>query len=125
MALRGAELLLVPIWGGNEVLGKARAIENHVFMATAGYGYPTYVIDPMGETLAIASEEGQVATATIDLNRRYTDDWLGLDARPIHARITDGRRGRATLKSKLGHSVGHFAFDRPEHVIDGQLKARL
>jgi predicted amidohydrolase len=90
LALRGAELLLVPIWGGNEVLGKARAIENHVFMATAGYGYPTYVMDPMGETLAIASEEGQVATATIDLNRRYTDDWLGwMRGRFMHELRTD------------------------------------
>lgn len=90
LALRGAELLLVPIWGGNEVLGKARAIENHVFMATSGYGYPTYVMDPMGETLAIASEEGQVATATIDLNRRYTDDWLGwMRGRFMHELRTD------------------------------------
>jgi len=90
LALGGAELLLVPIWGGNEVLGKARAIENHVFMATSGYGYPTYVMDPLGETLAIASEEGQVATATIDLNRRYTDDWLGwMRGRFMHELRTD------------------------------------
>ncbi len=90
LALRGAELLLVPIWGGNEVLGKARAIENHVFMATSGYGYPTYVMDPLGETLAIASDEGQVATATIDLNRRYTDDWLGwMRGRFMHELRTD------------------------------------
>lgn len=77
LALRGAELVLVPIWGGNETLGKARAIENRVFIASSGYDYPTYVMDPDGELLAVARENGSVAAATIDLNRRYDDKWLG------------------------------------------------
>jgi predicted amidohydrolase len=77
LARRGAELLLVPIWGGNETLGKARAIENRVFMASSGYDYPTYVMDPDGEVLAVARERGSAAVATIDLNRRYADPWLG------------------------------------------------
>lgn len=77
LALGGAELILLPIWGGNETLGKARAIENHVFLAAAGYDYPTYVLDPNGETLALAAQRGAAAVATIDLNRRYPDPWLG------------------------------------------------
>ncbi|MEZ5351020.1 MAG: carbon-nitrogen hydrolase family protein [Bryobacteraceae bacterium] len=77
LARRGAELLLVPIWGGNETLGKARAIENRVFVASSGYDYPTYVMDPDGEILAIAPTTGSAALATIDLNRRYADPWLG------------------------------------------------
>lgn len=77
LALRGAEMILMPIWGGNETLGKARAIENHVFLVSSGYGYPTYVMDPDGEILAQAKERGQAAIATIDLNRRYVDRWLG------------------------------------------------
>jgi predicted amidohydrolase len=78
LALRGAELILMPIWGGNETLAKARAIENRVFLATSGYDYPTHILDPDGETLAVAPDEsGSVAHATIDLNRRYVDDWLG------------------------------------------------
>jgi len=77
LALRGAELVLVPIWGGNETLGKARAIENQVFVAASGYDYPTYVMSPEGEFLALAKEDGTVAVATIDLNRRYVDRWLG------------------------------------------------
>ena len=56
LALRGAEILLVPIWGGNPALGKARAIENQVFLVSSGYNYPTYVLDPKGETLAQAAE---------------------------------------------------------------------
>ena len=77
LALKGVELLLMPIWGGNETLVKARAIENRVFVATSGYNYPTHILDPNGDLLAAAPAQGSVAFATIDLSRRYTDDWLG------------------------------------------------
>ncbi len=77
LALRGAELILLPIWGGNAALPKARAIENQVFLAASGYDHPTYILDPDGQTLATAPERGQAAVATLDLNRRYVDQWLG------------------------------------------------
>lgn len=77
LALRGAELILMPIWGGDETLGKARAIENRVFIAASGYDYPTYVMDPAGEILARAREPGTAAVAEIDLNRRYAFKFLG------------------------------------------------
>ena len=77
LALGGAELILMPIWGGNETLGKARALENHVFLAASGYDYPTYVMDPAGEIVALAKDRGTAAIATIDLNRRYPDWWDG------------------------------------------------
>jgi predicted amidohydrolase len=77
LAVAGAEIVLMPIWGGNETLGKARAIENHLFLVSSGYDYPTYVVDPNGETLALAKQRGTAALATLDLNRRYDDNWLG------------------------------------------------
>ncbi len=77
LAAQGAELILMPIWGGPERLAVARALENRVFLAASGYGHPTYVMDPDGELLATATEEGSVALATIDLNKRYPDEWLG------------------------------------------------
>jgi len=77
LALAGAELILTPIWGGNETLGKARAIENQVFIATAGYDYPSLILDRDGDVLAHAKDEGTVAFTTIDLNKRYADPWLG------------------------------------------------
>jgi predicted amidohydrolase len=77
LALRGAELVLAPIWGGNQTLMKARAIENRVFIATSGYDYPTHIFDPDGEVLAAAPERGTAAVTTIDLNRRYASQWLG------------------------------------------------
>jgi predicted amidohydrolase len=77
LALNGAELILLPIWGGNLTLTRARAIENSVFLATSGYDIPSLILDPKGETLAASEVNGSVATATVDLNRRYEWEWLG------------------------------------------------
>ena len=95
LALHGAELLLMPIWGGNETLVKARAIENRVFVATSGYNYPTHILDPDGTLLAAATEQGSVSYATIDLARRYTDPWLG------------DMRGRFMKELRLDLKVAH------------------
>ncbi len=77
MALNGAEVLAMPIAGGSEVLGRARAIENHVFLISSGLQYPTRIVDPAGEVVAVAPGPGTIASATIDLSKRYTDPWLG------------------------------------------------
>jgi predicted amidohydrolase len=77
LAANGAEMILMPIWGGDETLAKARAIENKVFLVASGYDHPTYIMDPDGERLSEAREQGAAAIATIDLNRRYTHSHLG------------------------------------------------
>ena len=77
LASRGAEIVLMPIWGGDQTLGKARAIENRVFLVASGYDYPTQIIDPDGGILAIASKDGAVAVTTIDLSKRYWQPLLG------------------------------------------------
>lgn len=77
LAAKGADLILLPIWGGDETLAAARAIENKVFLAAAGYDHPTYIMDPDGKRVAQAPQRGEVAVAEIDLARRYTDAWLG------------------------------------------------
>jgi len=77
LAAQGAEMILMPIWGGDETLAKARAIENQVFLVASGYDHPTYVMDPKGERLSEARTQGAAAVATVDLNRRYDDQWLG------------------------------------------------
>ena len=97
LALAGAELIVMPIWGGNTSLGKARAIENHLFLAASGYDYPTYIMDPNGEILAEARERGTAATATIDLNRRYPDKWLG----EMRGRLFREVRGDLDLKPSV------------------------
>ena len=77
LALKGAEIVVLPIWGGNLTLTKARAIENSVFLVTSGYDIPSLILDPHGETLASTETNGEVALATVDLNRRYPWEWLG------------------------------------------------
>jgi predicted amidohydrolase len=77
LAVQGADLILMPIWGGDETLAKARAIENKVFLAASGYDHPTYVMDPDGQRLSEAKSQGSVAVSVIDLGRRYLDPWLG------------------------------------------------
>lgn len=77
LALNGAEIVVLPIWGGNLTLTKARAIENSVFLVTSGYDIPSLILDPHGETLAATETNGAVALATVDLNRRYPWEWLG------------------------------------------------
>ncbi len=77
LALGGAELIAVPIAGGSITLGHARAIENHLFLVSSGYDYPTEIVDPDGKTVASAPEKPGVAVAEIDLNHRYTEPWLG------------------------------------------------
>ena len=79
LTLNGAELILMPIWGGREALVRARAIENGVYVATSGYNYPSEVISPLGDVLAAAPiDKGPaVAVAEIDLSRRFPQDYIG------------------------------------------------
>jgi predicted amidohydrolase len=71
LALKGAEIILMPIWDGLQTLVKARGMENGIFLVTSSYGDPSFVQDPKGEILAFTTEQGAAAVATIDLNRRY------------------------------------------------------
>jgi predicted amidohydrolase len=78
--LQGAELLLVPIWGGKTSLVRARAIENGVYLAASGYDYASEVVDPMGAVLASIGtipSSPKAAVADIDLARRFREPWLG------------------------------------------------
>jgi len=74
---KGAEVILLPIWGGDLTLAKARAIENKVILAASGYDHPTYVMDSDGKMIASAPHNGDAAIATVDLNQRSWDPQLG------------------------------------------------
>lgn len=77
MASKGAELFLVPIWGGSEVLARARAIENCVFLVTSSYDIKTFIVDPAGSVLAEANAASPIAVAEVDLDGRILQPWLG------------------------------------------------
>jgi predicted amidohydrolase len=99
LALKGAEIILLPIWGGDEVLAAARAIESRVFLVASGYDHPTYIMDPFGERIASAKERGTAAVATIDLNKSFSGQYIGemRNRRPREMRldvsVTDGVPG--------------------------------
>lgn len=77
LALRGAEILLLPIWGGSETLVRARAIENHVFLISSSYDMKTFIVDPAGEVLAEATSDSPLAWADLHLDRPLIQPWLG------------------------------------------------
>lgn len=79
LASAGAELILVPIWGGRTLLVRARAVENGVYLATAGYDYDSEIVDPLGNVLASAPHDqgNAAAVAEIDLNATFPEDWIG------------------------------------------------
>ena len=85
LAVAGAEILLMPIWGGHETLMSARAIENAVYVVSSSYNAPTGIIDPLGNWQAvvrpdddrIGAAKGHLVLATIDLADRKRWDWVG------------------------------------------------
>ena len=78
-AIQGADMLLVPIWGGKPAVTAARAIEQSVYVVASGYDYNSEVLDPLGAVLARVASPGQsgAAIATVDLARRFREKWSG------------------------------------------------
>lgn len=95
LALRGAEILFLPIWGGSEVLARARAIENHAFLVSSSYDMATFIVDPAGAVLAEATEENPVAVADLNLDRKIVQPWLG----DMKARTWKERRADLPVES--------------------------
>lgn len=77
LGLQGAELVLIPIWGGSETLLQARAIENHAFVVSAGYGIKSCVVAPDGKILAEANKDAPVVTAALNLDAKIYQPWIG------------------------------------------------
>jgi predicted amidohydrolase len=82
LANRGAEVLALPIWGGNPLLARARAVENQVFLVTSTYTtredwMRSGVIDYRGDWIALAEESGEVVVAEVDLDEQVNWEYLG------------------------------------------------
>jgi predicted amidohydrolase len=83
LAIRGADIVAVPIWGGDPLLAQARAIDNRVFLVTSTYAEPwmhwmrSGIWDREGNLIAAAKIWGTIAVATVDLNERFDHKWLG------------------------------------------------
>ncbi len=77
LAAKGAEVILMPIAGGNEILVRARAIENQLHLVASGYDIPTAIYDRGGQALAKAKKDPEVVVCEVDLNARQIWYWLG------------------------------------------------
>ncbi|MEP6951360.1 MAG: carbon-nitrogen hydrolase family protein, partial [Ginsengibacter sp.] len=77
LAQQGAEVIFLPIWGGNVTLAKARAIENQVYLVSSSYDMITAVFDQEGEVMKEATKDAPVVVVDIDLNKQKLWPWLG------------------------------------------------
>ncbi len=77
LARRGAEVLFLPIWGGDETLVPARAIENQVYLVASGYDFRSGIFNREGKRIADAKGDPEVLVATVDLAEPTIWPWLG------------------------------------------------
>jgi len=77
LAKQGAEVILMPIAGGNLVLAKARAIENQVYLVSSTYDMISAVFDQAGEVMKEATDSNPVVAVDVDLNKQKLWPWLG------------------------------------------------
>jgi predicted amidohydrolase len=77
LAFNGAEVIMMPIWGGHLTLAKARALENQVYLVSSTYDMKSAVFDQEGEIIGEATDENPVAVVEVDLNERKYWPWLG------------------------------------------------
>jgi predicted amidohydrolase len=77
LAQNGAEIIFLPIWGGDVTLTKARAIENQVYVVSSTYDMITAVFDPEGKVMKEAKENNPVIVVDIDLNKQTLWPWIG------------------------------------------------
>ncbi|MHB1036143.1 MAG: carbon-nitrogen hydrolase family protein [Pirellulales bacterium] len=77
LAARGAEVILLPIWGGDATLASARAIENQIFLVASGYDFKTAIYGKKGEVLASATKDPEVLLTEVDLGQKVYWPWLG------------------------------------------------
>jgi predicted amidohydrolase len=83
LAMNGAEVIALPIWGGNPLLAAARCAENGVFLVSSTYSshdsnwMKTAIWDREGNRLAEANQWGTVVMAEVDLNQPTYWQFMG------------------------------------------------
>jgi len=77
LAQKGAEIIFLPIWGGDVNLAKARAIENQVYLVSSTYDMISAVFDKEGSVTKEATNDNPVVVVQIDLNKQKLWPWIG------------------------------------------------
>ena len=88
LKLNGAEIILLPIWGDGrwnnaawDVISRARAIDNSVFLMASNYSQKrSLIIDPTGKILQDSDGAEGLFVQEIDLNATTREMWLSVGA---------------------------------------------
>jgi predicted amidohydrolase len=86
LALNGAEIILLPIWGDLraqeyawDIIARARAIDNAVYLIASIYSNRrSLIISPDGHILADTGREDGLVTAEINLDSHTFERWLSV-----------------------------------------------
>jgi predicted amidohydrolase len=110
LALRGAQLILIPAWGGygemNDIMMRVRAYENGVWLA---FVHPKrcLIIDPRGRVVAKdAGEFDQVVTATISIDPALRQPLLDRRRPELYQDIVNPESGRLKAAPRTITSSG-------------------
>ena len=77
LRMNGAEVILMPIWGGILTLAQARAIENQIYLVSSTYDMKSAIFDLEGNILGEATDSDPVVVTEVDLNEQKLWPWLG------------------------------------------------
>ena len=81
LALMGAEIIFIPTMGEDEVVHRAIARTNGVYVTVAGYAGPvsSRIINPLGEIISyVKDKDTAYAAEEIDLNQRFFTYWMSI-----------------------------------------------
>ena len=96
LAQNGAEIIFLPIWGGDVTLTKARAIENQVYVVSSTYDMITAVFDQRGNIMKEATNKNPVIVTNVDLNKQTLWPWIG----DLKSRISREMPPKDAIKQK-------------------------
>ena len=88
LALNGAEMIFLPIWGDLrangyawDIVARGRAIDNSVYLVASNYSNKrSLIIDPDGRILADTGGKSGIVLADVDLGARTFGRWMWFDA---------------------------------------------
>ena len=109
LALMGAEIIFLPTQGEDEIVQRAIARTNGVYVAVSGYDGPasSRIIDPLGEIANfVKDKETAYITEQIDLNKRFFVYWMS---------VGDGNGETKSLFQKERVTQSYGAVSKESH----------